>query len=129
MVTSYKWMDSTLQELSNDTKNTKFGVQLKKLYKLQVIEAIRCGEPKEQQMKPWVHRSEGRAAQQHIHPILAIFKDLYKGGHVLGLKGGHVLGLKDGPKMTKTALWGWSSDLLREKTLPKVSPLLFFTWD
>ena len=35
MASSFIWMDSTLQGLSNDTNNTKFGVRTKKLCKLQ----------------------------------------------------------------------------------------------
>ena len=35
MVSSFTWMDSTLQGLYDDTKNTKFGVRMKMLCKLQ----------------------------------------------------------------------------------------------
>ena len=35
MASRFIWMDSTLQDLSNYTKNTKFGVKTKKLCKLQ----------------------------------------------------------------------------------------------
>ena len=34
MEASFIWMNSTLHDLSNDTKNTKFGVQMKKFCKL-----------------------------------------------------------------------------------------------
>ena len=97
MVSSYIWMDSTVQELSNDTKNTKFEVRTKKLCKLQSIEDVQYGEAtgspqrtrkatNEDMGSPQqrtLRHSEGRTAQQ---PILAIFEDLYKGGHVLGLR-------------------------------------------
>ena len=97
-------MDYKLQELSNNTKSTKFGVRTKKLCKLQSIEAVHRSEPEEQQTKMLrVRRNEGRATHQHVQPILAILEDQYKGGHVLGLN--------DGREMTKLALWGWRSNL------------------
>ena len=37
MESIFIWMYSTLQEISNGTKNTKFGVQTKKLFKLQFL--------------------------------------------------------------------------------------------
>ena len=40
MASIYIWMDSKLQELSNNTKNTKFGARTKKLCKLQSIEVV-----------------------------------------------------------------------------------------
>ena len=49
---------------------------------------VRHGEPEEQQKNMLqVYHSKGRTAQQHIQPILAVFKDLYKRRHVLRFEG------------------------------------------
>ena len=49
---------------------------------------VRRGEPEEQQMNMLqVRRGKGRAAQQHVELISAVFEDLYKRGHVLGFEG------------------------------------------
>ena len=55
-------MDYKLQELSNNTKNTKFGVRTKKLCKLKSIEVVHRSEREEQQTKMLrVRRNEGHA--------------------------------------------------------------------
>ena len=44
MAISFILMDSTLQDLSNDTKNTKFGVRTKKLCKFQSMKIFIVAE-------------------------------------------------------------------------------------
>ena len=79
---------------------------------------LRRNEPKDQQTKMLrVCSDKGHVAQKYVHSSSVIFKDLYKRGHVLGFG--------DEQERTKLAFWGWRSDLLREKTLPRGSPLLF----
>ena len=41
------------------------------------------------------------------------------------IRGDTFNGWREGRERTKSALWGWRLDLLREKTLLRVSPLLF----
>ena len=48
------WIDSTLQDLSNDTKNTKFGVQTKNLCKLQSMKH-RIWSPNKEVMQVGIH--------------------------------------------------------------------------